>query len=89
MRFSGQVIPHLGPQAPLGLRLPAEVYSLDGLGQAAPYVLPDPGGRLEVGPHGKLYETLGQTVSKPISPLLVFGLGVVAGVVGYKMMRRR
>ena len=70
-RLSGQVFPQIPPTAPLELRLPAEVYALDGTGNctcpigptavgAAPYVMPYPGGRLEVGPKGHLFETLGE-----------------------------
>jgi hypothetical protein len=32
MRYGGQVVPRIPPTAPLELRLPAEVYALDGVG---------------------------------------------------------
>lgn len=88
-RYGGQVVPHLPPTAPLALRLPSEVYALDGcvtgpeihppgsphhhnvkcdtsfdaghshsLGAGGDYIVA-PGARLEVGSHGKLYETMG------------------------------
>jgi len=44
---------HYPRSAPLALRLPEEVYSLDSDYMVAP------GARLEVGPHGKLYESMG------------------------------
>lgn len=82
-RYGGQVIPNIPPTAPLELRLPAEVYALDGccpgrastLGNEAPYVLPYPGGRLEVGPHGRLYESMGaySTTSKFLIAAAVIG----------------
>jgi hypothetical protein len=31
MRYGGQVVPRIPPTAPLELRLPAEVYALDGV----------------------------------------------------------
>lgn len=54
VRDAGEVIPSLPADAPLALRLPAEVYALDG----SDYLVA-PGARLEVSKKGKLYETLG------------------------------
>lgn len=68
LRYSGEVAPDLPPDAPLALTLPQEVYSLDG-----DYIMA-PGARLEVGPHGKLYETMGDAAA--VAPLAAGG-GVV------------
>ena len=74
-RFTGQVSHRYPSSAPLALRLPSEVYALDGLG-ADPYILPYPGGRLEVGPGGKLYETMGDSNPEGITKTLIM-IGVL------------
>jgi len=56
---------------------------------SGPYVMPDPGGRLEVGPHGKLYETMGafeQDSLKKVLPFIAIG---IAGIVAYNMFFRK
>ena len=60
IRYSGEVDPRVPSTAPLALRLPEEVYALDGT-----YMV-SPGARLKVGPEGGLYETLGAI--KMLSP---------------------
>lgn len=97
MRYSGEVHPRIPASAPLSYRLSQEVYALDGIPEEAlgaeDYILPYPGGRLEVGPGGKLYETLGadtaaSTLVKTLeNPLYraVSAAGVIAGAYhGYK-----
>lgn len=94
MRYSGQVVPHIPPTAPLELRLPAEVYALDGccgcaggdgLG-AAPYVMPYPGGRLKIGAHGRVYETMGAFGGSTGSKLLI-AAAVIGGALW--LMKKR
>jgi len=68
----------------MSYRLSNEVYTLDG----DDYMV-SPGARLEVGPGGKLYETMGGLTTDPIiqvigSPVVKIGGALAAGYHGYK-----
>lgn len=54
-----------------------------------PYVMPYPGGRLEVGPHGHLYETMGAFQEDTLKKALPYIVAGIVGIIGYNMFFRK
>lgn len=55
---------------------------------SADYMLA-PGARLEIGPHGKPYETLGEVKEDTLTKALPFIVGGIVLVIGYNMFFRK